>query len=131
MVLFILAVSNPCHSQQNVEAPNRGLLNLPSSPLRLRVANNDRDLEIINHSFGTVTGYQLGCVVAEASKIKVENRFPAVKLKNELDPADPLDKKEWFTVTDFSFRDLCREKVDKLAVICVSFADGSEWMIRQ
>jgi hypothetical protein len=62
-------------------------------------ANNDRNLEVTNHSSGTVIGYQLGCVVEKANKIKVENRFPAGKLKSELDPADPLDKMQVMVIT--------------------------------
>jgi hypothetical protein len=132
LVLFNLAVSNPCQSQQtDVEARNRGLSNLPSSPIRLSVSNSARYLEVSNHSSGTVIGYQLGCVVDESGKIKVKSRFATVTLKDVLKPADPFDKREWFVATDLSFRDLCQEKGDKLAVLSVSFADGGEWRLHR
>jgi hypothetical protein len=99
-------------------------INLPSSPLRLGLDRNRRFLEVRNHSSGVVTGYQLGCATEEAGKIKVHRNFESGEIKNGLQPG-------WFTVSDFKYRDLCSEKKAKLVVVLVSFADGSQWMIKQ
>jgi hypothetical protein len=99
-------------------------INLPSSPLRLGLDRNRRFLEVRNHSSGAVTGYQLGCVTEESGKIKVQSRFEPLEMKKELAAG-------WFTVDDFKYRDLCSEKKAKLVVVLVSFADGSQWMIKQ
>jgi hypothetical protein len=99
-------------------------LNLPSSPLRIAVDSNGRHLELRNQSSGAVTGYQLGCVTEESGKIKVQRRFELLEMKNELAAG-------WFTVDDFKYRDLCKEKKAKLAVLRVGFSDGAEWNIIQ
>ena len=130
LIAIILATSIPGKPQRkDAEEDTASLLNLPSSPLKIGVSANGRHLEITNYSAGTVVGYQMGCVTEESGKIKVESRFSSVKMKNELGPAEP-GKVSFTAVDEFRSRDLCKEKSMKLAIISVSFADGSEWMIR-
>jgi hypothetical protein len=132
LIVMVLSVSNLSSAQQSSAQEKEAFwVNLPSSPLRIALGPNQRDLELRNHSSGVVTGYQLGCVTEESGKIRVQSRFESVEMKNELGPPDPRTGKLWFTVSDLKYRDLCNEKKAKLAVVSVSFADGSQWMIKQ
>ena len=127
-VVAVLSLYNLFAAQKDrAQVPDVFWVNLPSSPLRIAVSGNGRHLEARNHSFGTVAGYQLGCVIEESGRITVEARFETAK--TDLGPVDP-DGKVWFTEIDLKYRDICREKNAKLAVVRVTFADGSEWTIR-
>jgi hypothetical protein len=125
LVVTVLCTPNLSRAQQSSAHEDKVFwINLPSSPLTIGLDRNRRHLEVRNHSSGVVMGYQLGCATEESGKIKVHRNFDPVEIKNGLDPG-------WFTVSDFKYRDLCSEKKANLAVVSVSFSDGSQWMIKQ
>jgi hypothetical protein len=126
IIVTFLSLSGRGQAQE-VDTRAQGLVNQPSSPLRIGVSSNGRHVEADNVSSGTVIEYQTGCVAEEVGKITIRSQFKPVKV--ELAPAGS-GKALWFTEIDFKDLDLCREKNAKLAVIRVSFADGSEWRIK-
>lgn len=127
-VMTFLSFSGPAWAQtiDAVDAQAKALLNLPSSPLTIGVTPNGRYLIAENYSRGTVNEYQAGCVTEELGKLTVQSLFKPLKV--ELPP--PSDGKRWFAGMDFRDLNSCSDKSAKLAVIRVSFADGSEWKIR-
>jgi hypothetical protein len=127
LLVWVVPIGATAKRSLQGEGGAQALLNLPSSPLKLQITTNGRHLEADNVSGGTVIEYQTGCVAEEPGKITIQSQFKPVKL--ELLPAGP-GKALWFTEIDFKDLYFCRDKNSKIAVVRVSFADGSEWKIR-
>jgi hypothetical protein len=127
-VMTFLSFCGPAWAQtiDAVDAHAKALLNLPSSPLVISATPNGRYLIAENYSRGTVNEYQAGCVTEELGKVTIKTVFKAVKGDVPL----PSNDKRWFSGMDLRDMDSCTEKNAKLAVIRVSFVDGSEWRIK-
>jgi hypothetical protein len=102
--------------------PEESWLSVPSSPLEIRFSPSKRDLALLNRSSGKIIRYRLGCVVQEASKIRVVRKMPFIDANLESGKvvinaftvyADDLER--------------CGKKKSGLAVVEVVFLDGSIW----
>jgi len=100
-------------------------LNIPSSPLEIRFSPSKRDMELFNRSSGHVTGYRIGCVREVGQRLKVLRKLPVVQ--TNLETGTVLISS--VTVYTDSVGRCTRDKA-KLAVVEVSFRDGSLWRVK-
>jgi hypothetical protein len=100
-------------------------LNVPSSPLEIRFSPSKRDMELFNRSSGHVTEYRLGCVREVGQSLKVLRKLPLVETNLE------TGKVLINSVTVYTDSvEVCTRDKAKLAVVEVSFRDGSIWRVK-
>lgn len=104
-------------------------LNLPTSHLKIERSPNGRSLPLSNYSPKEAIKYWLGCVVKTNEKIKISNtrKRQAVSLP----PIEAAMNQVSFIPLDLETNDVkrCTDKGAKLAVVEVTFADGSTWKV--
>jgi len=116
------------HGGQTSKAtPEEWWINLPSSPLRIKRSANGRHVDLINSSSASINQYQLGCATIEVGKVRVQRKMKA-QITNLL-PADSVKGEVYFESLDSreKYKERCYKDNSKLAVIKVSFVDGSVW----
>lgn len=96
-------------------------INIPSSPLKLGLTENQRFVVLSNLSSSRIIQYRLGCIEEREGGFRVIGRLKATRtdLVTNQTIINPVgldeDKKG------------CDKKRGKIAVIEVEFADGSIW----
>jgi tetratricopeptide (TPR) repeat protein len=106
------------------------VLEQPTSPVRITLSANGEDYNVDNHSVHRVSGYQLGCAVEEAGKIRIKRRARPKQV--DLLPLNKNQSRKYgksYTVYADSDFYPCVERKTKIAVLEVRFSDGSKWRI--
>lgn len=130
-LLFILCSSPSELVVQQTEARSRAewWINIPSSPLEFRLFPNKRFLGLANRSTGRVVEFTLGCVTQDGDKVRMVHQATATK--TDLASNSASGKQLYFKdVSAYAQdRECCNKATAKLAVVRVTFADGSTWKV--
>jgi hypothetical protein len=98
-------------------------ISIPSSPLEIRFNSSRRYSLLNNRSSGRVVAYRVGCVIGDqAEKLKVVRE--AEPVATDLQPGKVLINSIRVHAGEM---ERCHEMKTQLAVIQVSFKDGSTW----
>jgi hypothetical protein len=104
------------------ESPDKWWANVTDSPLRLTVSTGERFLYLSNSTSKKIRAYKLGCVLDKEGRWTVLSEFDERAV--DLEPHQSL--LNGVGVYD-SERSTCGEKGAKLAVVTVTFSDGTKW----
>ena len=97
-----------------------------NSPARIGYMPLGAYCTLENHSDKRIVRYRLGCAIEENGRVKILNKKKEKAI--DLPPADP--SKSAFPFTYLSIRQIkkcCTSKGAKIAIVEVTFADGSSW----
>jgi hypothetical protein len=110
-----------CANSWGRQEDKKLLMNLPSSPLTLNLSESKRDLLLGNGSNKRVVKYRLGEVAQKKDKLVVVHRSEPITI--DLSANETLiNPSEVEQELKFSLR-----KKTKLAVVEVTFSDGTVW----
>lgn len=129
-LVVVIGLSAINHAGQTDRAiADEWWINLASSPLRITRTASGRVVTVSNFSSGSINQYQLGCVTKEAGKLRVKRKMKA-QITN-LQPVDAVKGEVYFESLDLreKYQELCGKENAKLAVIKVTFIDGSVWKV--
>jgi hypothetical protein len=114
--------------QETINQSNDGLMNLPSTPLKLSRSAGSI-LVVKNVSPSQVISFRIGCVLGEGEKIRILSKREESAVK--LDPPNDKGMSRYIFGAFHSPAEYCEPSEAKLAVVEVSFADGAKWMVQQ
>ena len=126
----VLSAAPPVSTLQPVAVtPGGWWIDIPSAPLEFYPFPNNRFLGLTNRSKGRVVEFTLGCVTQDEDKVRVV--CIATVTETDLAAAGTSGQQMYFKdVSAYAEDRTCCDKANaKLAVVEVTFADGSTWRV--
>lgn len=106
----------------NSPTPQDFWVNLESSPLVFEINESRRVLYLSNYGLKRVSSYRLGCVSSTPAKVRILRKMPVTIA--DLEPNQWLLNSVYVYAKD---KARCDKVQGKLAVVEVTFSDGTHW----